>query len=66
MAHNGSMVWQANVLGIVFVVLALGSAWLLLVDDEGPLDIDAHISRVQNGFLDVTLGCRAPGTSSSG
>lgn len=54
MAHDGRVVRQADVLGVVLVVVALGGARLLVVDDEGALDVDLDIAGVQD-LLDVAL-----------
>lgn len=61
MAHNGRVVGQSDILGVVLVVLALRRAGRLLVDNESPLDINAHIARVQDGLLDVALDGSPPG-----
>lgn len=58
MTYDCRVVWQSNVVGIVLIVFALWCAGLLLVHNECTLNIDAHISRVQNGFLDVALDSR--------
>jgi hypothetical protein len=55
MTDYRSMVRQSDVVRIVFVVLALGRPWLLLVYDESPLNVDAHIARVLYRVLDIAL-----------
>lgn len=58
MADDCSVIRQPNVLGIVLIVFALGSAWLLLVDNEGALHVDAHVTGMLDGVLDVALDGR--------
>jgi hypothetical protein len=41
MAHDGRVVGQADVAGIVLIVVTLRRRRLLFWDDEGALDIDA-------------------------
>jgi hypothetical protein len=57
MAHDCRVVWQPDVLGVVLIVLALRRARLLLVDYKGTLDIDAHVSGVQDSLLNIALNC---------
>lgn len=52
MAHDGRVVRQADVAGIVLVVVALRCRGLLLGDDEGALHIDAHRPGVLDGLFD--------------
>lgn len=63
MAHDGRVVGQPNVVGIVLVVFAFRGIRLLLVDYESALNIDAHAARVLDGILDIALGSSPPGTS---
>jgi len=55
MAHDGCVVGQSDVLGIVLVVVALGRAGLLVIDNEGALDINQDIAWMLDCVLDVAL-----------
>jgi hypothetical protein len=63
MAHDCRVVWQPDIFGIVLVVFASRCARLLLVDYEGALDIDAHVTRVQDGLLNIALDRGPSGAS---
>jgi hypothetical protein len=52
MAHDGCMVWQSDVLGVVFVVIAAGCR-RLVDNNEGALDIYPHGTRSQYCVLNV-------------
>ena len=56
MAHDGRVVGQADVTRIVFVVVALWCCGLLLGDDEGALDVDAHCARVLYRLFNGRVG----------
>lgn len=58
MAYDSRVVRQTDILGVMLVVIALWSSWLV-VDNEGTLNIDPHSSRVGDGVLNVGLG-RSP------
>jgi hypothetical protein len=53
MAHDASMVWQANILVLVVNALGLDRTTRpgLVVDDKGALDIDLDGAGVGNGLL---------------
>lgn len=56
MADDSRVIWQANVLGLVVVVVAVGSqgrARLIVIDYKGALDIDVDIAGVLDGTVDL-------------
>lgn len=61
MADELGVVGQADVSGVVLVVVAARGGGLV-ADDEGALDVDAHVARVQDGVVDVGLGSGASRT----
>jgi hypothetical protein len=62
-AHDGCVVRQPDVLGVVLVILALRGSGLFLVDNEGALHVDLDIAGVQDRLVDVALRGCPPGPS---
>jgi hypothetical protein len=54
MAHDPSVMWQTNILGLVVNALGLDGAARprLVVDDKSALDVDLNGAGIGNGLLD--------------